>query len=266
MALNFSELSSRKVAGVPIVWVAAIVMVALLYGAIRMKPAADVSGDPEESTEDESGDFNTDQPVFAATPVIMQPSGPSVASTPMEDTNELWGRRAIEWLTANGFSLTMATTAVAKYLDGSALTFEEGRARDKAVAHFGLPPEGILTTSTGRAPESPASTQGTPPTTHTVRGSRDNTTAELARLYYGIANADAVNLIDAKNPTLVKPYPKGTRVRIPAFRQPRYYVATSATRTLYAIARKNGTTPQAVSELNPGMKFPVKVGTRVRVR
>jgi hypothetical protein len=184
----------------------------------------------------------------------------------MEDTNELWGRRAVEWLTANGFTLSMASTAVTKYLSGEPLSYQEGQARDKAVGHFGLPPEGLIPTSTSAAPTPPASKQGTPPCNHTVRGARDNQPAELARVYYGIANADAINLIESKNPTLTKPYRVGTVVRIPVYRDPKYYVATSACRTLYEIARKNGTTAAAVKELNPGKTFPVKVGTRVRVR
>lgn len=265
---SFEELAQKKVGGIPVLWIGIVIAAIALYGAFRLKPAPEVTEEDiaaEDAAEDEEGDFDTDQPVFSATPVIMQPSGPSVASTPMEDTNELWGRRSIEWLTANGYSLTLATSAITKYLDGSTLSMQEAEARDKAVKQYGLPPEGLLPTKTA-GDKSPASAQGVPPTRHTVRGERDNQPAELARVYYGINNADAINLIDAANPTVPKPYRVGQVVKIPEYRQPKYFKATSAVRSLYEIARKNGSTPQKIAELNPGMKFPVAVGTRVRIR
>lgn len=264
---KFRELMGKKVAGIPVLWIALIIALVALYGALRLKPAAPEEEDIPEGDEDTDGDIgDTGQPVFSATPVVMQPSGPSVASTPMEDTNDLWGRRAVEWLIANGFSVTVATNAITKYLGGETLSVTEGQARDKAIKQFGIPPEGLVTTSTAATPSAPASAQGKAPTTHTVRGARDNTPAELARVYYGIANADMINLIDAANPTSTKPYRVGQRVRIPAMREPKYYRATAAVNTLYAIARKNGTDAAKVSELNPGMRFPVRVDTRVRVR
>lgn len=264
---QFRALMSKKVAGIPVLWIALAIAVVALYGALRLKPAPEESDDEPEGDEDTSGDIgDTSQPVFSATPVIMQPSGPSVASTPMEDTNDLWGRRAIEWLVANGHSLTLATTAITKYLAGETLSSTEGGARDKAVKQFGLPPEGLTPTSTAATPSPPASKQGTTPLWHTVRGQRDNTPGELARLYYGIANGDAIEIIRARNTTLTEPYRVGLKVRVPEYRDPKFYRSTAAVNTLYEIARKNGTTPQSVTALNPGMKFPVKAGTSVRIR
>lgn len=259
----------KKVAGIPVMWLALGIAVIAVYGALQLKATPDT---PDETT-DETGsdvegdqDIDTSQPVFQATPVITQPSGVSVAATPQQDTNELWGRRAIEWLTANGFTLQVASNAIDKYLNGQNLSYNEGQARDKAVGQFGLPPEGILPTTTSAAPVTPATTQGQPPLTHTVKNSRDNTSKELARIYYGLTNTAAVNLIDAANVGKPQPYPVGSKVRIPAWREPKFYRATAATRTLSAIARKNDTTSPKVQELNPRTHFPVKAGTRVRVR
>lgn len=44
-----------------------------------------------------------------------------------------------------------------------------------------------------------------------------------------------------------------------------WYVARTATRTAESIAMRNGTTPERIRELNPGVLWPVDVGTSVRV-
>lgn len=269
MAENpIAGLADKKVAGIPVLYIALGIGVVALYGAIAMKPSEEPSVSEEDVEGDVEGDDagDTSVPVFSATPVIYQPSGGSVASTPMEDTNELWGRRSIEWLVSNGSTLTVASNAIDKYLNGLEMSYQEAQARDKAVKQFGIPPEGILPTNSPSAPVRPASTQGTPPLTHRVVNTRDNTASELALIYYGRNGKDAVNLIDAANIGVPHPYKIGQGVKIPPYRNPKYYKATSATRTAGDIARKNGTTMQKIRELNQGMSFPVKAGTRVRVR
>lgn len=279
---KFKALMSRKVAGVPVMLIAAIVMAVLLYFAFKMKPAPEEEELPTDEATTDGGDLpDTSQPVFGANPVIYQPSGGSVASVPQEDTNELWARRAIEWLIQNGESYSAASGAISKYVAGESLTPEETKIRDKAIAHFGIPPEtpeyapdvpATVTPDDAPAPSGvyngPATKQGEPPLTHKVKGKSDDTPAELARLYYGLVNADTKRQIEAhkSNLSIIWPARVGTSVRIPERHDPKYYVATSATRTLYKIAAKNGKNPAVVQALNPTMNFPVKVGTRVRVR
>lgn len=257
--MNWKELLSKKVKGIPVVLIVAVLAAAGLYAALKLKPA------PEDTTEEDvpSGDTgDSGQPVFLANR-DSEDSGDNVSDT--GDTNEKWAHRAIEWLAANGTTLSLATSAITKYVNSEDLTFAEGLIRDRAVKQFGLPPEGLSTSKT-QGYNGPATRQGNPPTNHTVKGQSDNTFAELARLYYGLGNWDAVNLIRRVNLQAVEPFAKGTVIRIPAWHDPKYFVATSAARDLYSIARKNATTPANVQALNPGMKFPVKVGTRVRVR
>jgi len=252
---GFKSLLKQRIKGIPVVLIVAVVAAAALYGAIRLKPAAS----EDEPVEDDglAGDGGDEgQPVFVAN----QPPQPST-----EDTNDKWARRAVEWLAANGASLSLASSAITKYINSEDLTFAEGALRDKAVKQFGLPPEGLSTSRTGGY-KGPAAKQGNPPTSHTVKGVSDDTFAELGRLYYGLSNWDAVNLIRRANLNVVEPFPVGTIIRIPLYNDPKYYTATSATRDLYSIARKNGTTPAKVQALNPGRQFPVKAGTRVRVR
>ncbi len=253
-------LSSKKVYGIPVIWIVLIVAAAGLYGAFRLKPAP---SDTADATDVPEGDNSADtgQPVFTANPVTIAPIESNPDNT---DSNDKWARRSIEWLSANGATLSLATSAISKYINSEDLSFAEGALRDKAVKQFGLPPEGLSQSNT-LGYQGPAVKQGNPPTTHTVKGKSDDTFSELGRLYYGLSNWDAANLLRRANLTIVEPFPVGARITIPPYHDPTYYVATGATHTLYAIAAKNSTTAAKVQALNPGKTFPVKVGTRVRV-
>jgi phage tail protein X len=279
--MDLKSLTDKKVAGIPVIYLILGVTVIALYGAIKIKPAPAPADTADTGTDGTAGDLpDTSQPVFSATPTITQPSGvaTSVSAVSGPDTDDLWKRRAIDYLRQNGYTLDVATAAINKYLDGQALSVTEAGARDKAVGVFGLPPEGIPDTSTTPNPTTttlpttpnyngPATRQGSPPTTHIVRGKSDDTYDELARLYYGRSTPAENLLIRSYNPTHTGgPFPVGTRITVPRFVQPKWYNATSATHTAVAIARKNGTTAQRIRDLNLRKDFPVKPGTRVRVR
>jgi hypothetical protein len=277
--MDFKSLTDKKVAGIPALYLILGVTVIALYGAIKIKPAPAPADAGADTGADTAGDLpDTSQPVFTATPTITQPSGvvTSVSAASGPDTDDLWKRRAIDYLRQNGYTLDLATSAINKYLDGQALTVTEAGARDKAVALFGLPPEGIPDTSTTPRTTSlpttpnyngPASRQGVPPITHIVRGKSDDSYDELSRLYYGRTGASENLLIRSYNPShLSGPFPVGTSIKIPRYVEPKWYNATSATRTAAAIAQKNGTTPRRIHDLNLRKQFPVRPGTRVRVR
>jgi hypothetical protein len=260
-----SSILSRKVAGVPVMAIVGVIGLGILYAVIKMKPTPD----PAPTADTPTGDSNPDesQPVFQARPVESSDAvSTSVTQTQTQDTNDLWGRRAVGWLIAQGTDITIANSAVRKFLNGDALSFEEGQARDAAVKQFGIPPEDITFGSVASF-SGQATKQGVPPTTHTVKGTRDDTYGELGLLYYGSNSGDALDTLQAANLALGAkgPFAVGTRITIPKFSRPKYYRATTAARTVYAIAAKNGTSAGAILQLNDGMKFPVKVGTRVRV-
>ena len=281
---------SRRVAGVPVGVIAVIIAAGLLFLAFKLpKQSEEIPADDGDGEGDAPfGDgVDVSQPVFGATPVIYQPSGGGgagggVASTPQADTNALWGKRATEWLMTQGASVNEASAAISKYLSGEPLNTAETKWRDKAIAQFGFPPEGVeyvapvddsVPTPTAPPPPAapgpytgPAVSQGKPPLKHIVKGKSDNQARELAVLYYGTNTADAVNKIHAANTTTQDPYPTGQAVKIPERFEPQYFKSTAATNTVYEIARKNSVTAAKVLALNPGMKFPVKAGTRVRVR
>lgn len=270
MAVDFKAIASKKVAGIPIIYVVLGVAIIAVIGAIRMKP----SPDPVEPVETEADEFagdlpDTSQPVFSVTPSIVQPTNTSVMGTATPDTDELWKRRAIDWLRQNGYNVDVATSAITKYLDGEPLTDTEKAARDRAVIVFGLPPEGVPSVLVPTPTQNlPASGQGVPPLTHTVKGTSDDTFAELAKLYYGFATAQSggVALIRIQNVGMVEPFQPGQAIKVPKYTVPKFFKATADYRSATKIAAKNGTTAQMVMLLNPAKSFPVAVGTSVRVK
>jgi len=259
--MKWQELLKRKVAGVPVVWIALIVVIVGLYAAIRLKPAADETPTDAATTDIPAGDSGDDgQPIFRA----HEDTGADSDSGTLEPTNAQWGKRAIEWLIANGASVSAASIAIQKYLNSETLSQSEGVLRDKVVKQFGLPPEDV-SMSNVLGYQGPATKQGVPPVTHVVRGKSDDTFKELAKLYYGLDSADTVILLMQANTTVTAPFSVGTRIRVVPYSQPKYYTATSATNTLYAIARKNSTTAARIQALNPNTRFPVEVGHSVRI-
>lgn len=297
---KFKALLSRKVGGVPVMLIAAIVMGVFLFYAIfkvKAKPAEEPPTD-EAATDgagvDLAGDgTDTSQPTFTAI------SSVSAASTPfVQDTNDLWGKRALEWLIspAVAVSYNVASAAVTKYLAGESLTVEEETARDKAIKQFGLPPEGVAYAATAvpevdapvggvdttapvavSAPDVPESAtgnysgppakQGAPPCKHTVTGKSDDQASELARIYFGTSNSDLINKIKSRNTDKGDgPWAAGTVILMPENNPPTYYKATGAARNAQDIGKKNGIEPAVVRALNPGKDFPVAIGTSVRIK
>lgn len=264
--MNLKALMSKKVAGIPVMYIALALAIVAVYGAIKLKPSPEVAEDTaeEEETEEFDGDYgDVNQPVFVANP----PQQPG----PAPDTDELWARRAIDWLRANGVKLELATSGITKYLNEEPLSEAERAVVDRAVQQFGIPPESTPNTPTvpPRNPTTgytgPFTRQGTPPLTHTIKGKSDDSVEELARGYYGSSSPDYVNLIKGGNLRNPGPYRIGSKVYIPKYRNPKYFMSTAAINTEYEIAKRNGTTAAKILEWNNGMKFPVKPGTRVRV-
>lgn len=261
MAFDIGELSHRKIGGVPVAYAGAALAAGGLWYALRAKPTPEPV-DTGASAGDSAG--NAEQPVFTALPSGTVEGVGSVTSATTQDTNDAWVRRAVAFLVAAGVGVADASNALNAYVDGAQLSYEQGKLRDRAVAQFGLPPESVPVSPTSGY-KGPASRQGTPPLSHKVVGKSDDSFTELAYLYYSLNNADAVRYLTAANPGVSQPFAPGQAITIPKWHAPKYFRATSATHNLYDIARKNGTTPGAVASLNPGLGFPVKVGTRVRV-
>lgn len=292
--MNIKVLAQKRIAGVPVIYIAAAAAVILAIVAWRMKsidsttteedtgepagdsaPIGDVSGSGDAGVE--AGDVYPQLPTgTVTTPPVTTPIDGTGGTNASIETNEEWLKAAAFWLAnEKGISAGTAQAALQKYLDGSSLSYTEGQYRDAAVKQFGFPPDLTPTPVTGAkpAPAKIARVQGPLPRAHYIETTGDDSYGELARLYYpthGGATEANIDLIQAANPQLPQsgPFKIGTRVNIPAYRAPKYFTATKTANTLAQIAAKNGVSQEAVRRLNDGatrVTFPARVGTRVRV-
>lgn len=281
---------SKKVMGIPAVYIVALLVIILAVIAWRMKPSADPVADEttSETTGEEenvSGDpsYPGGAPTFVANPTPGYLSPDANQGEQSIDDNDKWMRRSIEWLVGNGHaSVDQATVAIQKYLSGDHLSVSEGKLRDLAISHYGLPPE--LPTSGGtdevnpplpttETPPTgdPTPVKNVPPRYHTVVGGTDDTWTKLVKLYYNRTDNDAIDYLQSWNVRSGAPHSGtmavGTRLWIPVFQSPKWIKATATMRTAADIIKKNPplNSTAMLSELNDGMKFPVALGTRVRV-
>ncbi len=266
--MNAQELLPKKIGPVPIVLIPVAVLLGFGYSVYRSKTAEPVEDVPE--AEGDAADDAALNPIFTANPQI---TAPAVAAT-VDVVNDLetWRNNAITWLQQNReYAPSAAQALVLAYLDSASLTVKQRKDIDDAMRVVGNPPEIPAAGGTVQSPAAPAKRQGTPALTHTVKGPNDNTVGKLSVLYYSRGDGDAKNLIYASNGNNAavrsgNPMPVGTRVKIPKLVTPKYYKATPAVNTAYSIAAKNGITVAYLYGLNPALRFPVKTGTRVRVR
>lgn len=262
---------TKKIAGIPILYLVGLGVAILAVVAFKMSPSEETTEETVGETTEESVDASeiaSSDYGFAATRgtvVVTDNTNTTTSAAAVLDSNELWVRRAAEWLSGQGYSATDALKAMSAYVEGQDLSYEQGQMRDKATAQFGLPPENI---TPGSTKDAPAKRQGTPPCTHTVKGSYDNSYTELARLYYSRTDGLAIDLLQRDNVNRLGhegPWPVGTTVKIPKWQSPKYATAKNGMNTLAQFAAKNGVTKTAIMEMNDGMKFPAKNGTKVRV-
>lgn len=269
----------RKVAGIPVIYLLGAAAVALAVLAWRMQnapdsdvePGAEAASDavPMETVQNNS-DVNTDYDGFVAKSSITAAPAEKVEEEKPEETNAQWLKKSVEWRVSQGASGGTVQAALQAYLSGATLSVEQGAERDKAIKQFGLPPDPPEKTGTAVAAPviAPAKSQGTLPRYHKVVNTNDDTFADIARIYYPTYDATSVTLIaNANRGRLVGsgPFKAGTSVYVPKYAVPKYYTSTKKTNTASEIAKKNGISVSALTALNPGMKFPLKSGTRVRV-
>lgn len=277
---GLNQILRHRVLGIPVSFVALVISGLVLWYVVKKLKATptDTTTTGDSSTSDQTpatdagpSDF-TQQPTFSTVPSGTSGNDTQVTSPSKPATNDQWQRMSVEFLMANGYSLAVATDSISRYLNGERETTQQAAARDKAIAQFGLPPESIpdvivkSPNPTGQTGGGPAVKQGVPPLLHTVKGKNDNTARELAFLYYGTNDRASIDRIQSVNLGVAEPYPLGSKIHVPSDKAPRYYDATGGCNTQFCIARKNSTSAGAIETLNPGMNFPVKVGTRVRVR
>lgn len=259
---NFTELAHKKVAGIPVLYLAAGAVIILSIVAWKMKPApsavdttpADAAGD---ASADEAANGLSDPYANLGTQgtvtVVQQPT--DTTPDPVVKTNDDWVRDGATWLgsTAGGnVPGTDAYTALQKYVTGQDRTYAENGWVNAWIKQGGLPPEGI--SEGGTVQSKPAQKQfPNPPGTHNVTGNSDNTLALVANLYYGNSSGDTVNLLEEANPSLASSttLPTGAAVKVPAYTAPVFWTVT-ARMTWAQAAAKNGTSEQVLKNLNNG--------------
>jgi hypothetical protein len=264
---------SRKILGVPALYLVGLFVAILAVVAWRMKAAPTTEGDAENTDGSTIEPPNVDAVLDGdysglatnGTVTVTQPGANAETVIVDVETNDKWIAKGVNYLVSQGVtSAGKAQIALSAYVNGDALTYDQGRLRDAVIKQYGVPPE---TVTPGRTGSPTAKRNGNPPTTHVVVGGNDDTYRELAQLYYGRTDNPTIDLLQVANTSLghAGPYAKGTRVMIPAYRVPKYFTSTKTTDTATEISAKNGISPVQLAELNDGMKFPVKPGTRVRV-
>lgn len=284
---KLSALMQKKVAGIPVIYVLGLFVAILAVVAWRMKTPTEETPVEDAAVSEEVPDITGDPsypggaPVFVANPPPTYISPDGNQGEQSIDSNDKWLRRGIEWLAANGHaSVDQATVALQKYLAGEHLSVSEGKLRDLAISHYGLPPE--LPNSGGTdepsvpvpvtpTPDVPAPRTAIPPTYYTVTGTADNSWTLLAKKFYGSGDDAHVDFIQSWNVRSGAPHSgtiaTGTRLWLPVYQAPKTISATATMRTAEDIIKKNPplNSVAMLTELNDGMKFPVSIGTRVRV-
>ena len=268
----------RKVAGIPVIYLAGAIVGVLAIIAFRMRntnaetPMADnVPMETDQNTEADTFDTNYDASYAAfQTKGSITAAAPETATQePVVETNETWLSKAVQWNIKNGVTAGTAQNALQTYLAGSSLTAEQAVIRDNTIAEFGLPPDPPYQTSATPKATPSARNQGPLPRYHKIESTSDNTYAKIASIYYPSSDKTSVDLLrNANRGRLVTdgPWRIGTTVSVPKYVIPKYYTSTKKTNTAKEIASKNGISTASLTALNPTVKFPVKAGTRIRVR
>lgn len=279
--MTFTEITQKKVGGVPVVYLAAGASVIHAVVAWRMKasPTTDTPGtNPADGTAGANTPSNAGGLTGAGSAydqydtngtVVVAPSA-TVASGTTDYTNDMWVRDGIGWLVANKHATTVdAAKALNDYVNGSDLSYDES-ALVNAWSAQKQAPETV--TSVGAVSDKPAQRQfATLPGTHTVTNANDNTLAKIAQLYYGNADALHVNRIAEYNTGLgpaSATLSPGTRVVVPGYANPYYYTVTGRNKDNYpaTIAGSHGISVAQLQALNPTLTPPYPVGTKVRTQ
>ena len=289
--MDIKEMMQKRVMGVPVLILAGVFVAILAFVAWKMAPSTTekTSGDEGNSGEAGSGDGlgeggtvstgDFDGTIYdglkTTGTVVVAPTPPEKELDKAPYSNEEWVRDGAAWLVSqNKASSTEAASALSKYINGQDRSYTENALVDAWSKEKGLPPSMPDTTGNVIAPTpalskpTPAQKQGSPPIIHKVKGSNDNTLAELANLYYGRADAQTIDLIQGSNPNIKNdtgPFPVGFGVRIPVWHVPKYYV-TPRNMSTREVAAKNGLATWSIEVLNNTTKSSWAKGSRVRVK
>lgn len=230
----------RKIAGIPVLYLAIGFVIVLVAIAWNMKsapkePVADVATDSGAVDMDNgSGDLYPAPPVGT---VVAAPTPVDTSGNTSIDSNDEWLRRGVMYLAESGTSPGEAHMALSLYLDGAELSWDQGAMRDKVIRELGMPPYPVLV---GGTRPDVARRQGAVPRNHTVKNVYEDGASELARLYYNRTDAFAIKAIADANGGQTA-WNVGDSVRIPTLPTPATVPAKPPTKP--AVPVKPAATP-----------------------
>jgi hypothetical protein len=268
------NLLNKKYLGIPVLYLIGGFVAILAFIAWRMKPSAAPQGDAETSTDETDAAADAAAADYSklatnGTVTVQQGQDPATVTPVVVDTNATWISKGTSWLVSQGLSGgTEAQDALRKYTAGESISVHEKTLVDAVIKQYGAPPEGVTLGGVTQPSPTPAVTQGKPPLVHTVRGSGDNDFYKLSKLYYGgQLYAGGVDLLEYHNPSLPRgnnSLAVGTKVAIVPYSEKWY--TPGAPITVSALAKKVGTTPTLLAELNNvPQSYTFPKGRKVRI-
>jgi hypothetical protein len=165
---SFQEIAQKKIAGVPVLYLAGAFVAVLAVVAWRMKPSAAPPAEPSPSDGgtdaqlDENGHADGTNPYAGYSgngTVIVAPSPPVPEPEPDTiDTNDEWVREGAEWLVANkNVPGPAAHTALTKFVEGRSRSITEGQWVEWVIKEKGFPPDPFTETpAAASVPAAPA--------------------------------------------------------------------------------------------------------------
>lgn len=156
-----SALLKKRVFGVPVLYLAILAVTVVAVYAWRAKAS---TSDEPVSEEDVAADDPLAEELLPKMPVgtVITMPGPTTGSNSEIETNDEWLRKGVAYLLTKGRQGGVAQTALANYLDGAQLTYDQGVMRDLVIAQYGLPPT-ILPTGTTLPRPAPKPVPKVPP-------------------------------------------------------------------------------------------------------
>lgn len=266
---NVKDILSRKVYGIPVIFLAVIAVGAMVW-YLNRTASEDVAAE-ETSDGETTDDTEGDTALYDVASFTAAASEADTDDDDVAETNESWRKSAYTYLTSTkGNSPIAVEAALTAYLNGDVLTAQQAAMVDMAILYLGRPPAGPSSPSSVTASTSIATRQGTPPTNHTVKGTTDNSLAKLSRLYWSQSTPDTVDQLVAANGSLPSPrgtLAVGTVVRIPKRTNPKFTKVTAKYRTLPQIAKRAGISQATIQNLNPGVATAsnLPIGKRIQI-
>lgn len=278
---SFEEIARKKVAGVPVLYLAGAAVIILVVVAIKMKPSPDAAGTEETAGKNGGGMAPQDDPYANFNPdgsgTVTVVQSPKETEPTAPYTNDQWVKDGIVWLIANPTKVgpiswpingTTVQGALTKYIQGQDLAYEEGQMVNAWIAQKGPPPDGAG--SAVKIGPKPLEKQfATPPGDHRVTTpGYDDSYGKVAMLYYGTNDQTHYDLIQGANPQLgltPNAFAPGTVVHVPKNEAPAYYTLPNDM-SRSQICGKNGISEYTFQALNNTSNTQFKKGAKVRVR